>query len=282
MSRPRFVPARWPFVTLVTLVATAGVLTSVGCVSRGDQRLVVTGSSTVAPLAAEIARRFEAAHPGVRIDVQSGGSSRGIADARRGIADVGMVSRSLTATESDLRAHVIARDGVALVVHADNPVRSLSREQIVGLYTGQLDEWSDVGGTGDAVTVVNKADGRATLAVFLDHFRLESRDIEADVVVGENQHAIKTVAGDPSAIGYVSIGAAEHAVRSGLPVALVTLDALDPSSAAVAAGRWPIARPLNLVTTGEPSPLARRFIDFARSETARELVRAQSFVPPST
>src|SRR5436305_907714 len=75
-------------------------------------RLVLTGSSTVAPLAAEIGKRFEEQHPGVRIDVQTGGSSRGVADARQGLADIGMVSRALNEQEKDLHAFSIARDGV--------------------------------------------------------------------------------------------------------------------------------------------------------------------------
>lgn len=79
-----------------------------------DQKVVITGSSTVAPLVAEIAKRFEQHHPGVRVDVQSGGSSRGISDARSGLADIGMVSRALKPDEADLNAATIAMDGVVL------------------------------------------------------------------------------------------------------------------------------------------------------------------------
>ncbi|MCH9639427.1 MAG: substrate-binding domain-containing protein, partial [Betaproteobacteria bacterium] len=80
--------------------------------SAASQRLVLTGSSTVAPLVGEIARQFESLNPGVRIDVQTGGSSRGINDARNGIADIGMVSRALKTNEKDLLAFTIALDGI--------------------------------------------------------------------------------------------------------------------------------------------------------------------------
>lgn len=76
-----------------------------------NDRLLITGSSSVAPLAAEVAKRFEQQNKGVRIDVQSGGSSRGIADARNGLADIGMVSRALKSDETDLQAHTVALDG---------------------------------------------------------------------------------------------------------------------------------------------------------------------------
>ena len=88
-------------------------------------KLVLTGSSTVAPLAGELGKRFESLHPGVRVDVQMGGSSRGIADARQGLADIGMCSRALKETESDLLAFTIARDGICIIVHKKNPVTSL-------------------------------------------------------------------------------------------------------------------------------------------------------------
>ena len=80
----------------------------VGCddasASRGRNKIVITGSSTVAPLISEIGKRFESLHSGIRVDVQTGGSSRGIADTRNGLADIGMVSRALTSQESDLQS----------------------------------------------------------------------------------------------------------------------------------------------------------------------------------
>jgi phosphate transport system substrate-binding protein len=244
-------------------------------------KLVVTGSSTVAPLAAEIARRFEELHPGTRVDVQTGGSSRGIADARSGVADLGMASRALTRDEGDLVAHTLARDGVCLVVHADNPVTDLDREQVAAIYTGAIEDWSEVGGATGPITVVNKASGRATLEVFLDHFGLAEDEIAADVVIGDNQQGLKTVAATPGAIGYVSIGAAEHAARHGSPIKLLPVGSVAPTAESVAAGRFPITRPLNLLSrAGEPlSPLQRAFLDFAQSREVHDLVTAQLFVP---
>src|SRR5438034_11616078 len=84
--------------------------------------LVLAGSSTLAPLVAEIGKRFQTWYPAVQIDVQMGGSSRGIHEARQGAVDIGMVSRALTPDESDLLGFAIARDGICLLVHRDNPV----------------------------------------------------------------------------------------------------------------------------------------------------------------
>lgn len=261
---------------IVSLIACSSCSSS----SRDDpNQLVLTGSSTVAPLATEIARLFEAQNPGMRVDVQTGGSSRGIADARRGLADVGMVSRNLKPTEADLIAHPIARDGICIIVHGKNPVESLTSAQIASIYRGELDNWRAVGGPDAPIVVVNKAAGRSTLELFLEHFKLDAADVQADVVIGDNEQGVKTVAGNPHAIGYVSIGTAEYDAEAGAAIRLLPLDGVDPSVASVQNGAWPLARTLNLVTNKRPEGLAKRFIEFARSSDVHNVVRKQYFVP---
>lgn len=263
-------------------IAAIALLGIAGTALAAD-RLVLTGSSTVAPLALEIAKRFEQQNPGVRIDVQSGGSSRGVADARSGLADIGMVSRALKPEENELTAHAIAMDGIGIILHSGNPVRSLTDAQIKAIYTGRITNWKAVGGRDGRITVVNKAEGRSTLELFLQHFALKNSDIKPQVVIGDNQQGIKTVAGNPGAIGYVSIGSAEFEAGQGkgegTPIKLLPMAGVAASVANVRDGRFPLARPLNLVTRGAPSGLSRRFIDFARSGKANDLVEAQFFVP---
>jgi phosphate transport system substrate-binding protein len=248
-------------------------------VQPAQSRLVITGSSTVAPLALEIGKRFESLNAGVRVDVQTGGSSRGIADAQRGLADIGMASRALKESEGDLHSFTIARDGICLIVHESNPIRSLSNEQVVAIYTGRIRNWSAAGGDDAPVTVVNKAEGRSTLELFLDYFQLKSPDVQADVVIGDNEQGIKTVAGNPNAIGYVSIGTAEYDASLGIPIRLLPIGGVDASVANVADKTFPLSRPLNLVTASEPSGLAKQFIEFARSDFVHDLIREQYFVP---
>jgi phosphate transport system substrate-binding protein len=247
--------------------------------NAASSKLVLTGASTIAPLASEIARRFELEHPGTRIDVQSGGSSRGINDTRNGTAAIGMVSRDLKPEERDLHAHTIAWDGVGIILHASNPVTALSRQQIVDIYTGKISNWKMVGGKDAAITVVNKADGRSTLELFLNYLKLKSSEIKPHVIIGDNSQGIKIVAGNANAIGYVSIGAAEYEAKHGLPIKLLPLDGVEATVANVRNGTFPLSRPLNLITR-EPNGLAQKFIEFARSIQVHDLVEAQYFVPP--
>lgn len=286
-------PMTWNAFTPNSLrIAAFALLASIawlaGCSAQPDEsaaqgalsgRLVISGSSTVAPLAAEIAKHFEKLHPLVRVDVQSGGSSRGIADVRRGTADIGMASRALKAEEADLAAHTIAADGITMIVHRDNPVAALSDAQIVEIYTGAIGNWSVVGGNDAPITVVSKADGRSTLELFLAHFKLSANAIRPGIVIGDNLQGVLTVAGDPNAIGYVSIGTAQYEASSGRAIRLLSMGGVEPTVASVRDASFPLSRPLNLVTHGPVSPLQQAFIEYARSVPMHPVVEAQYFVP---
>ncbi|MDF1814276.1 MAG: phosphate ABC transporter substrate-binding protein [Verrucomicrobiales bacterium] len=251
----------------------------VSCSDQMVESVVITGSTTVAPVVADAAKRFEENNPGIRIDVQTGGSSRGISDAKSGLADLGMVSRHLNTGEEDLSATCIAIDGVGLIVHRQNELKGLTREQVIQLYKKEITNWSGVGGTTGPVTVTNKADGRGTLEVFLAYTGLDSADIKADVIVGGNQQAIKTVAGNPGAIGYVSIGAALSEIENGTPIRLLESDGIPAVPAMVAQGKFPITRPLLLVSGGQNSPLVAEFLSYLQSEETRDIIESHLYVP---
>jgi phosphate transport system substrate-binding protein len=270
----------------VSLLATIGALglcaiypLDPSLAQADGHKLVITGSSTMAPLVAEIGKRFETRHPGVRVDVQTGGSSRGIADVINGIADIGMASRALKSQEQHLHGSVMARDGITIILHRSNPVQKLTDDQIRAIYTGGITQWNQVGGPDAPITVVNKAEGRSTLELFLDYFQVSNRDIHAHVVIGDNEQGIKTVAGNPHAIGYVSIGTAQYDATHGIPIRLLPLQHIPATIETVREGTFPLSRPLTLVTKSLPVGLIKTFIDFARSSQAHDLILKQYFVP---
>lgn len=242
-------------------------------------QLDITGSSTIAPLAHELAKAFEGLHPDVRINVQTGGSSRGIADVRQQISDIGMVSRALKSAENDLSPFPVARDGIALVVHQSNPIKELNNEQIKSIFQKQISNWRELGGEDAPITVVNKADGRSTLELFLAHFELKNSEIRPDVVIGDNAQGIKTVAGNPNAIGYVSIGSAEVEIELGSKIKLLSLNGITADSRHVSTGEYPLSRELNFVTEGRSNdPLIQAFYRFARSSETKNIIASQGFV----
>ena len=255
------------------------ILLSSGSASAKGTKLVLTGSSTIAPLASEMAKKFEEKHPGVRVDVQTGGSSRGVNDQRQGLNDIGMVSRGLYPDEKDLEAFAIATDGICIILHKSNPVKILTSTQIVEIYTGKITNWKTVGGKDAPITVVSKAEGRSTLELFLNYFKLKNSEVKAAVLVGDNEQDIKTIAGNRNAIGYVSIGTAEYDSAHGVPIKSLPLENVQPTTENVRNGKFPLSRPLNLVMKSKPTGLAQEFIEFAQSKEAYPLVKDQFFIP---
>ena len=260
-------------------IAATALLLMVGCGQR-EESLVITGSSTIAPLMTELAERYEE-KTGVQVDVQSGGSGRGISDTRQGLADLGMVSRALKPEERDLTAHLIGRDGIAMIVNSANPVIALSDSQIVAIYTGEQENWSSPGGNGAAINVVHKAAGRSTQELFLEHFGLSNDQVKPDMVIGENQQGIKAVAGDENAIGYVSIGTAIYEADAGAPLRLLPLSGVPATLESVDQGRYPLSRELNLVSQGELSETARQLLDFITDPARAEIYHDYYFLPVS-
>ena len=271
------VPALWMLGALLCLS---------GCNRETDQkteakavRVSVVGASTIAPLISELAKAYEREHPGIRIEVQAGGSARGIMDVRSGTAVLGMVSRELKPEERDLQHALIAKDGIGMIVNKSNPITGLTKEQVVGIYTGRITNWKDVGGDDSPITVVSKAEGRSTLEIFSGFFGIPYKDIRAHVIIGDNQQGIQTVAGSPAAVGYVSIGSAEYEADQGAAIRLIPLGDQIPSTAAVASGEYAISRDLNLVYKAPLTEPVQDFLAFARSNEAATFVTRMYFIP---
>lgn len=263
-------------VTVLTLVVCAAGCTT----SAPPNNIVITGASTIAPLMAEIGKRFEARRPDVRVDVQTGGSSRGIADATRGLADIGMSSRALTETESrGLVTDVLALDGVCFLVHKDNPVGALDDEQIVGIFTGRIRNWKDVGGRDATIVAINRADGRSEIELFSHHFKVKITDLKGDLIAGDNEQGIKMIVGNPDGIIFMSLGTSQQAAARGEPIKLLPLGGVEATVDNVRAGAYPFARPLLLIRQQDARPLVRELIEFALTPEMRPLVERFSFVP---
>jgi phosphate transport system substrate-binding protein len=242
-------------------------------------KIHLAGSSTMAPLVEALGKRFQKLHPEVAIEVATGGSSRGIHDVREGSCNIGMVGRSLKDDERDLLGFPIARDGVCLIVHKDNPAKSLSSEQVVGIYTGKITNWKEAGGNDAPITAINRPEGRAQSELFTQFFKIKSADFRVAGVAGDNQEGVKAVVENPNAIVYMSVGEADIRVGQGVPIKSLLMDGIAATSRNVRNGHFPIQRPLMLVTRTLPSGLMKAFIDFALSPNATEIILECSFVP---
>jgi phosphate transport system substrate-binding protein len=246
---------------------------------RLSGRLVITGSSTTAPLVKAIAQRFCASNPGVQIEVQTGGSARGLADVRAGTSSIGMSSKVMTDREADLFGYPIARDGVSLMVHKSNPVTELSKAQVADIYSGKITRWGAVGGRDEAISVIMRPEGRGVYELFMQYFKLDAQSVRPGRVVGENRDAIKAVVEDANAIVFLSIAEAERNAAEGVPLKLLPMAGIEATTANLRQGNFPISRPLTLITKGRPEGLAKQFIEYSLSPQAIDLIWQQNFVP---
>ena len=271
----------WPsaLLFLLSTLLLSGVSRAEPSAPLPAARLLLTGSTTMAPLLVEVAKRFQSLHPGIRIEVQMGGSGRGISDARQGKAEIGMVSRALGESEHDLYSIPIARDGVAVIVHKDNPIKALSDRQLLDIYSGKIANWRQVGGRDAPLQALAGAQEGGSSELLTHYLRLPYEQIKAQGRIGPNAERIAAVAADPHAVIWLSVGEAERKARDGVPIKLLAIGGVPASSRNVRTGNYPISRPLTLVTRGTPSGRTRAFIEYCVSSQVTDLVLAFDFVP---
>lgn len=272
---------RRPFYSVIPLIYAGSSFLSAPVLANNTSKvkLNLSGSSTIAPLANELSKAFETKNPNYRLDIQSGGSSKGLADARSGLSDLGMISRDLSDKESDLQGTAIAYDGIAIIVNRENPIKDLKSEQVISIYTGKFTNWKELGGADQQITVVNKAEGRSTLELFLQYFSLRNSDVKAKMIVGENEQAIKFIGGYQWSIGYVSIGSAEYASTVSKTIRTVRLNGIDATLANVKNKTYPLRRTLNFVHNKSKSEKVQKFLSFLNDPVAVKIIEDQFFVP---
>lgn len=269
------------FLVLVALVVTACGRTPMPetPAAGGDLsgQISVAGSTTVQPLAEKLAEAFTAAHPDVQIDVQGGGSSVGVKSAGDGTVNVGTVSREVKQDElgavPDLQVFTIARDGIAVIVHPGLALNGLTKEQVKGIFAGQIANWSQVGGPDAPIVVVSREEGSGTRDAFQELVMGKDTLIVDTAILQPSNGALRTtVSTTPNSIGYLSFGYLDQSVKA-LPV-----EGVEPTEANVANGTYPIARPLSMLTKGDPNALVRAWLDFILSSEGQRIVAEEGYV----
>ncbi len=248
--------------------------------TTGDLRgeLTLVGSTTVQPVAELLAGAYEALQPEVLINVQGGGSSVGVTSAGQGTADIGMVSRDIKTSEfeefTDLVVHTIARDGIAIIASPDVTVGDLTLEEIRGIFAGTIVSWRQVGGPDRPIVVVSREEGSGTRGAFEEMVMGDSAVISAAAILQPSNGAVlTTVAGTPSSIAYLSFGYVNGSVKT------ISIGGVAPTPQNASSGAYPVVRPLNMVTKGEPGPLARDFLDFIYSADGQAIVADEGYLP---
>jgi phosphate transport system substrate-binding protein len=244
------------------------------------ESITIKGSTTVYPVAQATAEKFMDMHPEVRISIQGGGSGFGIAALIDGTTDIGNASRPIKDKEikkalskgTDPKAHVVALDGIAVVVNPSNSVSALTKQQIKDIYTGKISDWSDVGGSGGKIVVISRDSASGTFETF-NKLALDKERVRPDALLqASNQAVATTVAKTPGAIGYVGLGYLTSKVKG------VDVNGVEASKDTVRSGEYSFARPLFMYTDGPAKGAVKKYLDFVTSSEGQRLAEKQGYV----
>ena len=238
---------------------------------------VATGGSTsVEKVIGALSEAFMEANPGVDVTYDPTGSSAGVTGAADGTLDIGLSSRALKEEEisKGLKETTFALDGIAIVVNTENTATDLSLEQIAGLATGEITNWSEVGGPDAPVVLIGREAGSGTRDGFESIVGVEDKCAYEQELTSTGA-VLAGVAANPNAFGYVSLASVDDTVK------MVTVDGVAASEETVKDGSYKIQRPFVFATKDgeELSAQAQAFYDFALSEDAAELIAAAGAVP---
>jgi phosphate transport system substrate-binding protein len=256
---------------------------SVGVIVAGADTLVIKGSDTLgAKLVPQLAEEFKAQHPGTTFNIAAEGSTTGIAAITDGTAQIGMSSRpakpeevaAASAKGVNLKPTTVAYDGIAVIVNSANPIKGLTKKQVEQIFTGELTDWSAVGGTGGKISVYTRNTSSGTYSEFKE-LAMKKRDYAPDSQkLAGNEQIAAEVGKNPNGIGYVGLA---YTKASGIRV--MPIDGATPSKESVLGKSYPYARPTFYYTNGEPSGLAKEFVDFTLSDAGQKIVAQVGFVP---
>jgi len=255
-----------------------------GCIGGGKEpvdELTVIGSTTVLPLAQKTADAFMDKNTNASIQVSGGGSSVGIQAVDSGTADIGIASRDLKDNEKEsypnLVQHVVAKDGIAIIVHPSNPVSSLTEEQVKGIYNRTYTDWNELGGDDQQIVVVSRDTASGTREFFFEYVMKKGDFTKGALEKNSNGAVQLTVAQTPGAIGYVGLGYVDSTIKA------VKINAngqlVEPTVQNILEGKYPIARSLNMFTNGEAAGLTKEYLDFIMSKEGQKIVKEEGFVP---
>jgi len=237
-----------------------------GCEQGGEKQgdsstvLRIAGSTSMMPVSERLARTYEKNHPGVKIHIEGGDSSLGIRGAAKGIVDVGSVSRPLTEEESKMfKSYIITEDSISIVVNEKNPVKSLTITETREVFSGKINNWSQVGGLDKPITVIGREHGSGTYTVFEDTVMGNAAVDGRALVMTSTGAVLSTVVGDINSIGYVSSNYQAQGIRK-----------LEIQSGGNRT--FVLSRPLLYVMPENKAGLARDYLDFCTGEEGRKTI----------
>ncbi len=272
----------WHVVALVA-VLLAGALTGTAVAQDAKKSLQMEGSTTVGPIADAFAEVFQKMYPDYTITVKKTGSGDGAAALVDNRCDVANMSRFMKPKEFKKAvdngvmpvAHVVAMDGVCVVVHPSNPVKELTTDKVRAIYKGEITNWKQLGGVDQQIVVISRDTSSGTYETFHKLCMKKEKMASGVEYVNSNPQAHARVKTTPGAVAYVGLGFVDKNVKA------LKVNGVMPNRKTIAKGTYPIARPLFMFTNGYPKlgTIVHALVTFHLSEQGQEIVDAKGFVP---
>ena len=255
------------------VILTVSMCMLSACRQAPQSATIVAGSTSVQPYAEILAEEFMAQDPEAVIDIQGGGSSAGITATQTHSADIGMSSRSLEDGEKNLWSVEIAKDGLAIIVNPENPIKNLTSDQIRDIYAAEITDWSQIGGTKARINIIAREEGSGTRSAFTE-LLMGKKEITPKAIVQDSNGAVRQlVADDPNAIGFISLGLVSDEVKA------LNLDGVEASRENIMNNSYKLSRQFLFVTNGEPTGIQKSFIDFTLSSEGQNLLSKEGLIP---
>lgn len=260
-------------------LALAALLLFAGCSQNGktaSDTVSTDGSTSMEEVVGALGESFTHQNSGVKFTYNPTGSGSGITAVLEGRCDIGLSSRALKDEEKakGLTQTVIAYDGIAVIVNPANSVSDLTIEQIAKIYTGEITNWKELGGSDSEIVVIGREAGSGTRDGFESITGTEDKCKYRQEPTSTGD-VIATVAQNPNAIGYASLAAIKDTVKA------IKVDGVSPSESAVKDGSYKIQRPFVFVTKTDAalSEAAQKFFDYATSADAADIISNAGAVP---
>ena len=258
----------------VMMAATLALSAATVCSAKTDGSVTTDGSTSMEKVIGALGEAFQN-ETGIQFTYNPTGSGSGIQAVLDGRCDIGLSSRNLKEEEKEagLTETILAFDGIAVIVNPENPVADLSLETIGDIYTGEITNWSEVGGADAEIVLIGREAGSGTRDGFESITDTEDACVYRQELTSTGD-VITTVSQNPAAIGYASVASVKDSVKA------LTVDGVEATEETIKDGSYVVQRPFVLVTKAEEAlnEAAQMYFDYITSEEANEIISAAGVV----
>ena len=245
--------------------------------AEASGNLIIVGNGPELTTIESLARAFEKANPRAYVDLVWDDHSKPVEMLQAGEAHIAVTGSE----EPSLAATQIAWDGIAILVHLSNFTKEVTKQQVADIYSGKVKEWSELGGPETKILLIDRPKNQNIRDAFERQLGIDGKIPDNAKVIAKDDKVIKTVVGTlppMSAIAYISLSQGLAVVTSGVAVRLLPVDRVEPEVPTVKDGRYPLRRPVLLLSKKDPNPLVEAFGQFAQSPAGRQII-SETYVP---